>query len=112
MRFTMAAVIPIGQGGMGGIGVLGNAQRLPLGNVVVGDAGIIGGVVTVAGQVGNDRHGLDTNHALESQVGLVANYASQYFWLWNRCFVCTYARDPAKSSVEIWLAGYKASSTR
>jgi len=78
----------------------------------VGEAGIVGGVVAVAGQVGNDRHGLDTNHALESQVGLIANHASQSFWSGNGGLVGTHARDPAKSSVEIWLAGYKASSTR
>lgn len=55
------------------VGVLGNGQVLPLGNVVVGDAGIIGGIVAVAGQVGNDRHGLDPDHALQGQVGLIAN---------------------------------------
>lgn len=86
------------------IGVLGNCQVLPLGNVIVGDAGEVGGIVAVAGQVGDDGHGLDTDHALQGQVGLVANHAGQSVDLQD--MTCsTHARDPAKSSVEIWLAG-------
>lgn len=104
MRLTMAGVVSIGQSGMRWVGVLGNAQVLPLGNVIVGNAGEVGRIVAVAGQVGNDGHGLDTDHALQSEVGLVANHASQSLKL-ERMTRATHANDPAKSSVEIWLAG-------
>lgn len=50
-----------------------DTQSLPLGNVVMGDAGIVGGIGGVAGLVGNDSHGLNGNHTLQSQVGLVSN---------------------------------------
>jgi hypothetical protein len=35
----------------------------------------IGNIFSVAGSIGNDSHSLNANHALESQVGLVSNYA-------------------------------------
>lgn len=86
------------------VGVLRNAQVLPFLDVLVSNARIVGGILAVAGHVGNDRHGLDTDHALQSEVGLVSNGTSQSQTR-KRGKPCPYARDPAKSSVEIWLAG-------
>lgn len=77
MRLTMTGGVSIGKCGMRWVGVLGNGQVLPLGNVVVSNAGEVGCIVAVAGQVGNDGHGLNTDHALQGQVGLVANHAGQ-----------------------------------
>lgn len=77
MYLTMAVGVPVGERGMRRVGVLGNTQVLPFANVVVSNAGIVGGILTVTGQVGNDRHGLDTDHALQSEVGLVSNHPGQ-----------------------------------
>lgn len=52
-----------------------DTKGLPLGNVVMGDTGIVGGIGSVAGLVGNDSHSLNGNHTLQSQVGLVSNHS-------------------------------------
>ena len=59
------------------VGVMRDAEVLPLSDVVVGGGGVIGAVGGVAGQVGDDGHGLDSNHALESQIGLVGEGAGK-----------------------------------
>jgi hypothetical protein len=43
----------------------------------MGNTRVIGSIFSVAGSFGNDSHSLNSNNALESQVGLVSNYAGQ-----------------------------------
>lgn len=71
----MASGVAVRQGGMWWVSILGNSQVLPLSDVVTGDAREISSVGGVASLVGNDCHGLNTDHALDREVGLVANYA-------------------------------------
>ena len=78
IQHTVAARVAIVQGSVGRVGVLVNGQILPLGNVLLGNARIVGSVGCVTRLVGNDSHSLDTNHALQGQVGLVANSTGQY----------------------------------
>ncbi len=59
------------------VGVVRDAEVLPLGDVAVGDGGVVGAVGGVAGEVGDDGHGFDANHAFEGQVGLVGEGASE-----------------------------------
>lgn len=77
IQHTVAARVAIVQGSVGRAGVLVNGQILPLGNVLLGNARIIGCVGCVARLVSNDSHSLNTNHALQCQVGLVANGTGQ-----------------------------------
>lgn len=72
----MASGVTVGQGRSGRVLILGNSQVLPLSDVVFGDARVIGSIGGVASLVGNDSHGLNTDHALQCEVGLVANHAS------------------------------------
>lgn len=59
-------------------GAPGNSKVLPLGDVVMSDTRVIGSIFSVAGAFSNDRHSLNTDHALEGQVGLISNYAGQF----------------------------------
>jgi hypothetical protein len=69
----MASGIAIRQGRSWWVRILGDGQILPLGDVAMGDVGVLISVIGVTGLVSNDGHSLDTNHAFEGKVGLVAN---------------------------------------
>jgi hypothetical protein len=69
----VASGVAVRQGRSGRVCTLGNSQVLPLSDVVFGDSRVIGSVSSVTSLVGNDCHGLNTNHALECEIGLVAN---------------------------------------
>lgn len=71
----MASGVAVRQCRSGRVRILGNSQVLPLSDIVFGDARVIGSIGGVASLVGNDSHGLNTDHALECEVGLVANHA-------------------------------------
>jgi hypothetical protein len=79
----------------------------------MGNTRVVGSIGRVTSLLSNDGHGLDTDHSLQGQVGLVANPVGQLpKSSQKRGPLSTHARDPAKSSVEIWFAGYSASSIR
>lgn len=61
---------------MGGAVVIVEAKSLPLGDEVAGNGAVVGSSSGVTSQVGDNRHGLDTNHTLEGKVGLVTNEQS------------------------------------
>lgn len=69
----MASGVAVRQGRSGRVLILGNGQVLPLSDVVFGNARVIGSVSGVTSLVGNDCHSLNTDHALECEVGLVSN---------------------------------------
>lgn len=60
----MAGVIVIVQRRMRRVSVLGDGKVLPLPDVLVGDVCVVRGVGFVVSQIGDDGHGLDTDHAL------------------------------------------------
>ena len=104
----MSLVHSVGQGCVGRIGIHGYAKDLPLGYIIVCDIGVIGGISGVTGEVGDHGHGFDADNTLEGEIGLIAaDVSTNRSWHGK-----TYARGPAKSSVEIWLAGMRASSIR
>jgi hypothetical protein len=80
------------------IGVFINAEILPCVNVIVGDGGVVRGIVSMASQIRDDGHGLDADHALECQVGLVTAVCISHAP--SITSEHTYTREPAKSSVE------------
>jgi len=57
--------------GMWRSGVMGDAQGLPLRNVVVRNIRIIGRIGGVAGKAGNVGHSSDANDTLEGEIRLV-----------------------------------------
>ena len=59
------------------VGVMSDTQVLPLRDVAVGGGGVVGCVCGVAGEVGDDGHGLDADHTLEGEVGLVGEGAGE-----------------------------------
>ena len=59
------------------VGVVSDAQVLPLRDVAVGGSGVVGCIYGVAGEVGDGGHGLDADHALEGEVGLVGERAGE-----------------------------------
>lgn len=71
---TVAAQVAVAQRGVRRVCILVNGQILPLGNVVVGNARIVGGIRSVTSLVCNNGHGLDTDHSLQSQVGLIPKW--------------------------------------
>ena len=73
----MAARVAVTQSGVWRGSILVNGQVLPIGDVIMGDARIIGSVGSMASLLSNDSHGLDADHALQSQVGLIANHTGQ-----------------------------------
>ena len=100
----MGVVGAIGQRRMRRAGILRNAQNLPSIDIVMSDGSVVGCIVRVVGRVANDGHGFDSDDTFQGQVGLVP--------IPNVSIAChagphhgTYAKLPAKSSVEIWLAG-------
>lgn len=78
--------------------VLRDSQRLPAFDVVMSNTRVVGGNLKVVGQVANDSHSLDTDNAFQCQVGLVA---VKIISSDRESQICTYAKEPAKSSVEI-----------
>lgn len=69
----MTVLITIRQSGMGRCHILVDGQGLPFVDVIVGNSRIVGRIDRVAGLLCNDGHGLDSDHSLQGQVGLVAN---------------------------------------
>ena len=53
---------------------MSNAQSLPLRDVVVRNVCVVGRVSSVAGKVGDDGHGFDTDDAFEGEIGLVPEF--------------------------------------
>jgi hypothetical protein len=88
---------------MWGIGVVINAQGLPLIDVAVCNGAEILRISRIPSQLSNDRHGLDADHAFDREVCLVPDFINQQRPSDTRRQ--TYGNAPAKSSVEIWLAG-------
>ena len=72
VQVAVGVVHAVGERGVGRVGVLRDAEGLPLGDVVVGDGGVVVCVGGVAGEVGDDGHGFDADDAFEGEVGLVA----------------------------------------
>jgi len=73
--------------------VIGRREVEDLGGIARGNRAVVLLSSRVPQQSLNHRHCLNPNHTFDRQVRLIAN-------------------DPAKSSVEIWLAGMSASYTR
>lgn len=100
---TMRLVVPVRQGGMRGFCVVSNTQGLPMVNIVMRNLGTIGRILIILGDAADCRHGFNSNNTLQGQIGLVTTldqYSSTTHY--RRA---TYAKAPAKSSVEIWFAG-------
>lgn len=74
LQLTVTAGITVRQSSMGRGDFLVDGQVLPFIHVIMGNSRIVGSIGCVASLLGNDGHGLDTNHPLEGQVGLVANH--------------------------------------
>lgn len=53
-----------------------DSQRLPLLDVVVRNARVLAGMLRMARHIGNHRHGLKADHALQRQIGLVSTSVS------------------------------------
>lgn len=82
-------------------------------NVVVRNFCVIGTKRCIASHVRYHGHSFDTNDTFESQIRLIAAQTMGYQQgvdVYKNG--STYARGPAKSSVDIWAAGIKASSIK
>ena len=74
---AVRVVEPVAERRVGRVGVHGDAERLPLVDVVVRDGRKVLPVGGVARRVGDDGHGLDADDALERQVRLVGQRAGK-----------------------------------
>ena len=72
VEVAVRVVHAVGERCVGWVGILRDAEGLPLGDVVVRDGGVVGCVGGVAGEVGDDSHGFDADDAFEGEVSLVA----------------------------------------
>ena len=99
---TVRRIVSIRQSGVRGLCIVDNAQGLPSLNVILSNRSAILTVIGIVGDGANGRHGFDTDNTLQSEIGLVAIHVSI---LQGHHGKMTYAKDPAKSSVEIWFAG-------
>lgn len=71
-ELTVSVIRAIRQCGMRMNHLMSNTQHLPLIDIIVGDIRVIGSCISMVGELANDRHGLNTNNPLQSQVGLIA----------------------------------------
>ena len=104
VQVAVRVVHAVGERCVRWVGVLRDAEGLPLGDVVVRDGRVVVCVGGVAGEVGDDGHGFDAYNAFEGEVGLVAGMGMVSLCdvgLGGRGGRWTYASAPAKSSVEI-----------
>lgn len=72
----MRRVVPVRQGRVRRVCILGNAQGLPPINVIMCNDTAIGTVIKAICHAADGRHGFDADNALQSQVGLVATFIS------------------------------------
>lgn len=74
LQLTVTIRITVRQSSVGRGDSLIDSQSLPFVHVIIGDSRVIGSIGCMTGLLGNDGHGLDTDHSLQGQVGLIANH--------------------------------------
>ena len=74
---AVGVICAVVEGCVRGVGVVRNTEVLPLRDVALGGGGVVCAVCGVAGEVCDDGHGLDADHALQSQIGLVGKGAGE-----------------------------------
>ena len=102
---TIGVVHTVRQCGVGRCCVVRDAERLPLLDVGLRNGAVVCGVGGIASEICDLSHRANANDALDRKVGLVSLQSfivSFYHGGKKRDKRCkTYARAPAKSSVEI-----------